>query len=140
MATAVPASYHLDLRAPVQTRTSETPVVAVHRVEWSKIVQGGPVEINPSVGDGYRVMSVDEWAARWRRSDEFPDCLGCGSRNTKEHAFTQTWCRGKRVWEAESLCLDCHRFSWRHYRDPDFKTPEEHDKATWTALAASAAP
>lgn len=50
---------------------------------------GEPVEINPSVGAGFKVMSVAEWAARWKRSEEFPDCLACGSSNTKEHAFTQ---------------------------------------------------
>ncbi len=33
---------------------------------------GLPVEINPSVGQGYRLMSVDEWAARWKRNDDFP--------------------------------------------------------------------
>jgi hypothetical protein len=48
----------------------------------------------------------------------------------------QTWCRGKRVWESESLCLDCHRFSWRGYRDPDFKTPEQYEKERWGALVA----
>lgn len=50
---------------------------------------GDPVEINPSTGSGYRVMSVDEWAARFRRSEEFPLCLACDCSNTKEHAFTQ---------------------------------------------------
>jgi hypothetical protein len=34
-------------------------------------------------------MSVDEWAARFKRSEEFPECLACGGTNTKEHAFTQ---------------------------------------------------
>lgn len=48
----------------------------------------------------------------------------------------QTWCRGKRVWESESLCLDCHKFSWRGYRDPDFKTPEQYEKERWGALVA----
>ena len=58
---------------------------------------------------------------------------------TQEHYFTQTWCRGKRVWEAESACLDCLQFSHRAYRDPDFKTPEQHDKEHWTALVAEQA-
>lgn len=34
----------------------------------------------------------------------------------------QTWCRGKKKWESETLCLDCHCFSFRSYCDPDFKT------------------
>ena len=55
---------------------------------------GDPVEINPSVGHGYRVMSVDEWAARWKRNDAFPDCLQCGGKSTKEHHFTQVCERG----------------------------------------------
>jgi hypothetical protein len=50
---------------------------------------GDPVEINPSVGQGFRVMSVAEWAARWKRNDDFPDCLRCGGTTTKEHFFTQ---------------------------------------------------
>lgn len=47
----------------------------------------------------------------------------------------QTWCRGKKVWEAESLCLDCHAFSFRSYADPDFETPEQYEKRRWQELA-----
>lgn len=46
----------------------------------------------------------------------------------------QTWCRGKKWWESEALCLDCHQFSWRDYRDPDFMTPEDFEKQRWEAL------
>ena len=46
----------------------------------------------------------------------------------------QTWCRGKKKWECESLCLDCHSFSFRSYCDPDFKTPEEYEKERWQQL------
>ena len=53
-----------------------------------------------------------------------------------ERHNTQTWCRGKKLWESETLCLDCHNFSWRSYRDPDFKTPEDYDKEYWTELVA----
>jgi hypothetical protein len=168
-----------------------------------QVLSGDPVEINPSKGSGFRVMSVDEWAARFKRSEAFPACLACSSSNTKEHAFTQvggcawvcgcrtlcvtplscllaahlqqcampsscqlsrrtvalaggccalrtpdsrpaccayavpccavpplagglllqTWCRGKRVWESECLCLDCHKFSWRAYRCGDRGLP-----------------
>ena len=47
----------------------------------------------------------------------------------------QTWCRGKKKWESELLCLDCHMFTWRSYDDPDFQTPEDYEKARWTAIA-----
>jgi hypothetical protein len=36
--------------------------------------------------------------------------------------------RGQRTWASEVLCLACHRFSWRAYVDPGFKTPEQHEK------------
>jgi hypothetical protein len=34
---------------------------------------------------------------------------------TREHHFRQEWCRGKKKWSAEALCLDCHCFSYRSY-------------------------
>lgn len=49
----------------------------------------------------------------------------------------QTWCRGKKHWESETLCLDCHSFSWRAYRDPDFMTPEDYEKEYWNTLVES---
>jgi hypothetical protein len=54
-----------------------------------QVLAGAPVETNPSLGSGFKVMDVAEWAARWKTSGEFPQCLACGSSNTKEHAFTQ---------------------------------------------------
>lgn len=36
-----------------------------------------------------QVMTINEWSARWKRNDDFPECLKCGSSNTKEHHFTQ---------------------------------------------------
>ncbi|GLC34397.1 hypothetical protein PLESTB_000732800 [Pleodorina starrii] len=131
--------YCADLQGPVQTAMSAEPRAPVHRVEWRKVMNGDPVEINPSIGSGYKVMSVSEWSARWKRNDDFPTCLAedCGSSDTREHYFTQTWCRGKRVWASESLCMACHSFSWRSYRDPDFKTPEQYEKELWEGLAAS---
>lgn len=51
-----------------------------------------------------------------RRNDDLPECLGCGSKATKEHHFTQTWCRGKRMWESECICLDCQNWSFRAYK------------------------
>ena len=123
-----------NLRAEVATAVSDRPMVKVHAAEWAKVQAGDPVEINPSVGHGFRVMSVEEWAARWKPNEAFPECLNCGGSRTKEHAFTQTWCRGKKTWDAEALCLDCHMFSRRTYRDPDFKTPEDYEKERWEAL------
>ena len=56
------------------------------------------MEINPTVGHGFKIMTLDEWARRWKRNDDFPDCLACRSSNTKEHHFTQ-------VPAASALCL-----------------------------------
>lgn len=36
-------------------------------------------------------MTVNEWSARWKRNEDFPNCLHCDSNNTKEHHFIQTW-------------------------------------------------
>ena len=52
------------------------------------------------------------------------------------NALMQTWCRGKKLWESETLCLDCFSFSWRSYRDPDFKTPEDYERERWEAIVA----
>ena len=40
-------------------------------------------------------MTSDEWSARWKRNDDLPGCLRCGSTHTKEHHFTQTWYASK---------------------------------------------
>jgi hypothetical protein len=127
-----------NLRAEIETSVDSKPMVKVHAKEWEKIMQGHPVEINPSIGHGFKIMSVDEWAARWKHNEDpvFSDCLNCGGKNTKEHAFTQTWCRGKKKWDSECLCLDCHMFTRRQYCDPDFKTPEDYEKERWETLAA----
>lgn len=83
--------YNTSLTAPISTAVNDCPHARVHSREWRKIQNGDPVEINPSVGYGYKIMSVDEWSARWKRNDDFPECLNCGSKNTKEHHFTQAW-------------------------------------------------
>ncbi len=82
-------SYNTNLRAEIETDVNEAPRARVHSVEWRKIMDGEPVEINPSIGHGYKIMTVDEWAGRWKRNDDFPECLSCNSNNTKEHHFTQ---------------------------------------------------
>lgn len=55
----------------------------------ARVQTGEPVEINPSIGHGFKIMPVSEWSHRWKRNDDFPDCLHCKSTNTKEHHFTQ---------------------------------------------------
>ena len=82
--------YNKNLRAPIHSEINSTPKAKVHRVEWNKIMQGDPVEINPSIGHGYKIMTVDEWSARWKRNDDFANCLQCDGTNTKEHHFIHT--------------------------------------------------
>merc|ERR1712137_379923 len=126
-----PPKYNKNLRAPIETVVIANPRAAVHSKEWKKIMNGDPVEINPSVGHGMKIMTVDEWSSRWKANEDFRSCLACGSLNTKEHHFIQTWCRGNRKWESEILCLDCYSFSWRSYKDPEFSTPQEYEKERW---------
>ncbi|PNW81318.1 hypothetical protein CHLRE_07g350926v5 [Chlamydomonas reinhardtii] len=137
--SGAPLRYCDDLRAPLTTAVGPQPHAPMHQVEWRKVMAGDPVEINPSIGNGFKVMSVEEWSRRWKRNDDFPHCLapGCGGADTREHYFTQTWCRGKRLWASESLCMACHAFSFRSYADPDFKTPEQYEKELWEEMAAA---
>lgn len=53
---AEPLAYNTNLRADIQTHTGENPKARVHSSEWVKILNGDPVEINPSVGYGYKVL------------------------------------------------------------------------------------
>lgn len=127
-------AYADDLQTDIYTEVNADPKATVHSTEWRKIMRGDPVEINPSVGSGLKIMTVDEWTSRWKRNDRFPECLACGGTATKEHHFMQTWCRGKKQFESETLCMDCHMFSWRSYSDPDFMLPEEYDKVRWEKM------
>jgi len=127
-------AYAENLRVDIFTDVNPNPRALVHSREWAKIMNGDPCEINPSIGSGLKIMTVDEWSSRWKPNERFPDCLSCGSTNTKEHHFQQSWCRGKKQFESELLCLDCHMFSWRSYSDPDFMTPEEHEKFKWEKM------
>merc|ERR1711879_404631 len=127
-------AYCQNLRAEIEEDVNNDPRAIVHRAEWRKIMSGDPVEINPSMGSGFKIMTVEEWSARWKPNDDFRACLQCGSDHTKEHHFIQTWCRGKKKWESEILCLDCHCFSWRSYCDPDFLLPEDYEKLKWEQL------
>lgn len=85
-------------------------------------------------------MTIDEWSARWKPNPDFAGCGNCGlEAYTREHHFVQTWCRGKKMWEAESLCVACGAFTRREYSDPDFQTPEQVEAAAWAALRAGRA-
>ena len=107
-------SYAENLRSEVKTEITTRPKSKAHRVEYEKILNGDPVEINPSVGSGYkrahnmhlsalctqamvlncvrsicRIMTVEEWASLFKSNEEFPTCLACRSTNTKEFWFLQ---------------------------------------------------
>ena len=69
-------------------------------------------------------------------NDDLPDCLSCGSTETKEHHFVQSWCRGNRMWESETFCTACHAWSWRSYADPEFMMPETFERLKWECGAA----
>lgn len=43
-----------NLRAPIVTRVADKPTVKVHSVEWRKVQNGDPVEINPSASGHLR--------------------------------------------------------------------------------------
>lgn len=47
--------YNTDLRAEIQTEVNDAPKARVHSVEWRKVMEGDPVEINPSLGHGFKV-------------------------------------------------------------------------------------
>lgn len=62
-------SYNTDLRADITTHVGGNPKARVHSVEWRKIQAGDPVEINPSVGFGYKVAPPASQAPpKWSRS------------------------------------------------------------------------
>ena len=54
---------------------------AVHRAEWTKIMNGDPVEINPSMGSGYKVDTRN-------RKNSVGIVMGNGRRVT--HPFSNT--------------------------------------------------
>eukprot|EP00955_Chlamydomonas_euryale_P116016 366391-Chlamydomonas_euryale.AAC.25 len=47
-----------------------------------QVMAGDAVEINPSIGSGYRVMSVDEWAARMKTFQSAWSAEDATQRNT----------------------------------------------------------
>jgi len=53
-----PLAYNTNLRAPIYTEVNPKPKARVHSREWQKIMNAEPVEINPSVGYGYKVRLV----------------------------------------------------------------------------------
>ena len=54
---AEPLAYNTNLRADIKSSVGEDPKARVHSREWVKIMNGDPVEINPSVGFGYKVQA-----------------------------------------------------------------------------------
>lgn len=56
MAKSEPLAYNTNLRAEIKSEVNEKPKARVHSKEWQKIQNGDPVEINPSVGYGYKVL------------------------------------------------------------------------------------
>lgn len=53
---AEPLAYNTNLRADIKSSVGDDPKARVHSREWMKIMNGDPVEINPSVGFGYKVQ------------------------------------------------------------------------------------
>jgi hypothetical protein len=37
-----------------------------HAVEWRRVLEGDPVEVNPSEGYGLKVMTIAEWCGKWK--------------------------------------------------------------------------
>jgi len=61
-------AYNTGLRAPLFTSISTSgPRANVHASEWAKVMAGEPVEINPSIGNGFKVMTVQEYTSKWKR-------------------------------------------------------------------------
>lgn len=56
-ATTGPLKYNTDLKAEVTVKVGPAPHVKVHSVEWQKIMDGLPVEINPSTGSGFKARA-----------------------------------------------------------------------------------
>jgi hypothetical protein len=54
---ADPLAYNTNLRADIKSSVGDDPKARVHSREWVKIMNGDPVEINPSVGFGYKVQT-----------------------------------------------------------------------------------
>lgn len=55
-----PLQYHVALRAPLETAVGAAPRAPAHGAEIARVAAGLPVEINPSVGSGYKVMDWTE--------------------------------------------------------------------------------
>lgn len=49
--------YCKNLKGEIEIIVNDSPTARVHRVEWKKIMEGQPVEINPSIGEGFKVMN-----------------------------------------------------------------------------------
>lgn len=98
----VAKAYITNLKAEIQVEVRSNPC---RRKEWYKILNGDPVEIPPSYGNGYRVMTINEWARDWKTNPDFKECAACGSINTKEHHFVQV----RRKIKERDICIHIYR-------------------------------
>jgi hypothetical protein len=53
-------------QAPIFTQVNAHPRMPDHKVEWRRVLAGDPVEVNPSYGNGLKVMTIGEWTALWK--------------------------------------------------------------------------
>ena len=95
--------------------------------EWFCVLKGHPLPDDGPHG-GSLVRTVREWAARWSTSKKFPECHSCGSVDTKRIFFTDEALDGKRRWTSETLCLDCHKFTWREYIEEGYQWYPARDR------------
>ena len=65
---AEPLAYNTNLRADIRSSVGDDPKARVHSREWVKVMNGDPVEINPSVGFGYKVQAPARHQSRPRKS------------------------------------------------------------------------
>ena len=64
-------------------------------------------------------MPVSEWSHRWKRNDDFPECLHCKSHNTKEHHFVQVplYCiLGPLPYQLLQISMHRKHISVRHFQ------------------------
>ena len=73
------------------------PKASVHSVEWRKIMNGDPVEINPCLGNGLKIMPPWTSGAPGPAKRPISRLPGVGSTATKEHHFMQTWPRQETI-------------------------------------------
>ena len=123
-------------------RSVTQPHPAPPQTPWTRpqVRAGLPVEINPSVGSGYKVMDWTEYFGRFKASPEFPECLACGGANTKEHYFTQVRLPGHQHTRRACWCATVPASEVTACVQPstDFALPAPHHHPVCAAAAAAA--